>query len=57
MEFTKKEAEFLYFQMACRRDYFTKEMNDGIKDVTRLKEVSFALDTLQKGIEFFMERL
>lgn len=55
--FTNKEAEFLYFQLAHRKDYFQEEMNRGVKSVERLKELSFIMDTLDKGISFFINNL
>lgn len=53
-DFTKDEKEFLMYQFISRKDDFQREMKNGVKDITRLKEISFALDTLQKGIDFFM---
>lgn len=52
-QFTKEEADFICYQLIARKDDFEKEMKQGIKDTTRLKELAFIMGTLEKGIEFF----
>jgi hypothetical protein len=55
--FTSKEAEFLYYQLASRKDSFQEEMNKGVRDTTRLKELTFIMETLDKGIDFFLYQI
>ena len=57
IELTSKEAEFLYCQLASRKDYFQEEMNNGVKTTERLKELTFIMETLDKALEYFMDRI
>lgn len=54
MKLTRDEVEFLVFQLIARKDVFTDEMKSGIKTTNRLKEVSNAIDTIDKGIELLL---
>ena len=57
IKFTSKEAEFLCYQLSSRKDYFQEEMNNGVESVTRLKELTFAMETLDKALHYFMDRI
>ena len=57
IKFTSKEAEFLCYQLSSRKDYFQEEMNNGVESVTRLKELTFAMETLDKALQYFMDRI
>lgn len=51
MKLTRDEIEFLIFQLIARKDVFTDEMKNGIKSAVRMKEIMYAIDTIDKGIE------
>ena len=57
IKFTSKEAEFLCYQLSSRKDCFQEEMNNGVESVTRLKELTFAMETLDKALQYFMDRI
>lgn len=54
-DLTSKEKEFLFLQLASRKDYFEEEMRQGVKDVGRLRELTFIMNTLDKGMQMFLE--
>lgn len=57
IQLTEKEANFLLTQLACRKDYFQLEMTRGVRDVERLKQLNFIMDTLDKGMALFSSQL
>ena len=57
IKFTSEEAEFLCYQLSSRKDYFQEEMNNGVESVTRLKELTLAMETLDKALQYFMDRI
>ena len=57
IKFTSKEAEFLCHQLASRKDYFQEEMNNGVKTTERLKELTFIMETFDKALVYFMDRI